>query len=96
MPPSRVLEPSDDAKFEAVCEHYKDSFVQTMEYVRRRDRLLVWILLVAGLMLFQVFSPADADQALTDFITEKFELTGSVDASFVGSLVWFCLLIRLF
>lgn len=84
--------PSADTKLEVLHEHYKDSFTHLLEYKRQRDWFFILILLVIGLMLFQVYSPRDAGDAISQFITARLDLDKPIDISFVGSIIWFSLL----
>lgn len=83
---------SEDTSFEVLSDHYKDSFEHLLEHRRFRDRLFRFILLVMTTMVFQLYSPAEATQAISDLATQKLELTSPIDSSFVASMVWFALL----
>ncbi len=83
---------SDDVKLEILAEHYKDTFFHIQEYLKLRDRLFLLILIVATLMLFQIYSPAESGETFSQFITKKLELKSSIDITFIGSIIWFALL----
>ena len=83
---------SDDVKLEILADHYKDTFFHIQEYLKLRDRLFLLILIVATLMLFQVYSPAESGEAVSQFITKKLELESPIDITFIGSIIWFVLL----
>ncbi|KKT57430.1 MAG: hypothetical protein UW81_C0024G0001 [Candidatus Giovannonibacteria bacterium GW2011_GWC2_44_9] len=85
---------SDDKKLETLNDHYKDTFAQIRDYISLRDKLLIWILLVAAVMLFEVFSPSEAGLAIAQFASEKVGLNGAlINTSFIGSVIWFLMLV---
>jgi len=83
---------SDDVKLEILAEHYKDTFFHIQEYLKLRDRLFLLILIVATLMLFQIYSPAESGETFSQLIIKKLELKSSIDITFIGSIIWFALL----
>ena len=82
----------EDAKMQLLYDHYKDTFFYIQEYLKFRDRLFLFILIVVTLMLFQVYSPAESGEAVSQFITKKLELKSPIDITFIGSIIWFGLL----
>lgn len=82
----------EDAKLQLLHDHYKDTFSYIRGYLKLRDRLFVLILIVVTLMLFQVYSPAESSEAVSQFITKKLELKSPIDITFIGSIIWFSLL----
>jgi len=47
---------------------------------------------VVTFMLFQLYSPVSAGEAVSHFITKKLELKFPIDITFIGSIIWFGLL----
>jgi hypothetical protein len=84
--------PTDDVKFQVLYDHYKDTFSHIREYLKLRDWLFVFILAVLTLMAFQVLSPRESGEAISQFIAKKLELNKSIDVSSVESVIWFSLL----
>lgn len=83
----------EDVKLQLLHDHYKDTFFYIQKYLKFRDQLFAFILIVITLMLFQIYSPAASGAAVSQFITEKFGLTSPIDITFIGSMLWFTLLI---
>lgn len=81
-----------DSQFEVLYDHYKDSFGNIQKCVKFRDRLFLLILIVITLMLFQVFSPKDAGDLISQYIGKNLGLTGPINISFIGSVIWFSML----
>ena len=45
-----------EKKFEILHDHYKDTFGHIRDYLKLRDRLFFFLLIVITLMLFQISS----------------------------------------
>ena len=82
----------EEFKMQLLHDHYKDTFFFIQEYLKLRDRLFLFILIVVTFMLFQLYSPASAGEAVSHFITSKLELKSPIDITFIGSIIWFGLL----
>ncbi|MCP4651313.1 MAG: hypothetical protein GY853_14690 [PVC group bacterium] len=87
-----MAEVSEDLKFQNLYDHYKDSFSYLRQYLDTRDRLLALILGVVIVMMFQLFSPAEAQSVISQLISQKLGLKQSIDFSFIGSVMWFLML----
>ena len=83
---------SEDKKLEILNDHYKDSFSHLQEFLRTRDKLFFYIIITITLMLYQIFSPLEAKDLIGHLITKALNLDKAVDASFIGSIIWFALL----
>ena len=84
--------PDEETKLEILTDHYKDTFACIHEDRKQRDRLFNFILAVITVMLFQVYSPKDAGDAIGQFLAKKLDLVKPLDISFIGSIIWFMLL----
>lgn len=83
---------TDPDSLQVLSDHYKDSFDHLLEHRRTRDRIFLFLLFVMAGMLFQLFSPAGATQAISDLAAEKLGLSSPIDSSFIASILWFALL----
>jgi len=83
---------TEDTKFQALYDHYKDTFDGIRNHIKFRDRLFALILVVVTLMLFQVFSPQESNKAISQLVSAKLGLQIAIDVSFLGSVIWFSLL----
>ncbi|MEI8174935.1 MAG: hypothetical protein WCG28_03225 [bacterium] len=83
---------SSDIKFQALHEHYKDTFLNIKESIKLRDKLVILVLLVLALVVLYTFWPADAITAFSQITAQKIGIAISVDGSFLGSIIWFALL----
>lgn len=73
-------------------EHYKETFNNIQGYLKLRDRLFAYVLLIVTLMLFQMYSPSGSTGAISELLTKKLELKTLIDISFLSSIIWFALL----
>ena len=94
MPETSIRESalSEDKKLEILNDHYKDTFNHLQEFLKTRDRLFFWVLVVITLMLYQIFLPIEAKDVIGHIITKSLNLDNAVDASFICSVIWFSLL----
>lgn len=84
---------SDDAKFNILHDHYKDSFRYLQTHIHTRSRLLFYILIVTSIMAFQIFSPEEQfNQTVSQLMTKNFGEKLTIDISFIGSVIWLSLL----
>ncbi|PIP62674.1 hypothetical protein COW98_02775 [Candidatus Roizmanbacteria bacterium CG22_combo_CG10-13_8_21_14_all_35_9] len=84
---------SDDIKFTVLCSHYSDTFANIKESIKLRDKLTALILLVLAFLALYTFWPTDAITAFSGMSEQKLGLAISIDVGFLGSIVWFALLI---
>lgn len=84
--------PMEDTKLQILHDHYKDTFAHLQNHLKTRDRLFFFILVVVTLLLFQVFSPQEAGDAISQFVSQRLELKEPIDISIIGSVIWFSLL----
>jgi len=74
-------------------DHYKDTCTIIGGAIKRRDRLMLFVVLTLGFFAFQAIFPTDSNAVVNQFLTFKFGLTQEFDLSIVGNVVWFLLLI---
>jgi len=60
---------SEDKKLEILNDHYKDTFSHILNYLKQRDRLFLYLLLVLTVMFLQVVSPSESDAVISKFIS---------------------------
>lgn len=76
-----------------IYDHYKDTCSITGEAVKRRDRLMVFVIIALGFFAFQYISPNSSNVMLNDFLNFKFGVTLELNFSIIGNVIWFLLLI---
>ena len=82
-----------DKPISILYDHYKDTCTTISEAIKRRDRLMLFVILALGFFAFQTIFPIASDTAVNDFLSFKFGLTLRLELSVVGNVVWFLLLI---
>lgn len=82
----------DENLLSLLHDHYKETFAHIQDYLKLRNRLFAYILVVVTLMLFQMYSPSGSERAISELLTEKLKLKTPIDISFLASIIWFALL----
>lgn len=82
----------DENLLSLLHDHYKETFAHIQDYLKLRNRLFAYILVVVTLMLFQMYSPSGSERAISELLTEKLKLNTPIDISFLASIIWFALL----
>lgn len=80
-------------KISIIYDHYKDTCSIVREGVKRRDRLMLFVILALGFFAFQTIFPMASNVAVNDFLNFKFGLNINLDLSIIGNVAWFFLLI---
>lgn len=78
---------------EILYDHYKETCSITAEAVKRRDRLLVYVVLTLALLVLQGVLPEVSGATLNSVLSHQFGTTTSIDLSIIGSAIWFMLLL---
>jgi len=82
----------EDTKLTMLHDHYKETFAHIQDYLKLRDRLFAYLLLVVTLMLFEMYSPSGSANTISELIAKKLEMKTPIDISFIASIIWFALL----
>lgn len=82
-----------DKPLSIIYDHYKETCSIIGDAIKRRDRLMVFVILALGFFAFQTIFPITSDTVVNDFLSFKFGLTLKLDLSIIGNVVWFLLLI---
>lgn len=83
------LPASNDTKLMVLSDHYKDTQRIAEQNVKARDRSFFFILILLGIMAFQLFSPQESDSLLTQVIKKRLEVDATISVAYIGSLIWF-------
>jgi hypothetical protein len=81
-----------DTKLQVLAEHYKNTFNFLQNNLKRRDRLFLGVLCILILILFQLYTPQEASNLISQFISNKLNITTQMNLFFVQSIIWFILL----
>ncbi|GAH53543.1 unnamed protein product, partial [marine sediment metagenome] len=81
-----------DTKLQILAEHYKETFDFLQKNLKQRNRLFLYVLCILILMLFQLYTPQEASNLMSQFISSKLNLSEQMNMLFVQSIIWFGLL----
>ena len=82
----------EEIKLQILSEHYKDTFLHMQGYLMLRSKRFFYLIIFVSVLLFQQYSPNFFQNVLSQVILKQIELKVDIDLSFVGSIIWFCLL----
>jgi hypothetical protein len=82
-----------DKPISIIYDHYKDTCSIIGEAIKRRDRSMLYVVLVLSFFAFQTISPANSILVVNDFLNFKFGLSLGLNISVIANIVWFLLLI---
>jgi len=83
---------SKDTEIEVLNDHYKDSFTHLREYLKLRDRLFLYVLLVFVGMFLLINGSESTYKIFSDIANEKLGATIAVNSKTIDSILWFILL----
>ena len=83
---------SDDKKLEILNDHYKDTFSHILNYLKRRDRLFFYLLVVLTIMFLQVVDPDESENILSGWVKKNIGEGIVINISFIDGVIWFVLL----
>ena len=81
----------EDTKVQTLYDHYKDTFMYLREYLRLRDKLFLFALIVITAMFLNITLPTESTKMVSNLISSKLGVTISMDKSFFDSMLWFVL-----
>lgn len=84
---------NSETKINIIHEHYKETFSVISETIKRRDRLMIFVVVILGFFAFQSVSPILSNQIVTELLSFKFGLNLKVDLSIIRNVIWSFLLI---
>lgn len=83
---------SDEIRFQAAYDHYKETFGYLREYIKTRDRYFFYAVLALSLQAFTLSSPEESMKTASSFMRETFGFELLIGQQFAASILWFVLL----
>lgn len=83
---------AEETKLEILNNHYNETVSGFTKLSKSRDRSFVILLILLGVMSFQLFSPDQSESVLTQFAQKKLEVDATPSIAYIGSLIWFSVL----
>lgn len=74
-------------------DHYKDTCSTIGEAIKRRDRLIIFVLLTTGFFALQSIFPSVPNQFISDYLMFRFGSATQINPTVLGSVIWILLLI---
>lgn len=78
-----------DTKLTVLNDHYKETQRIVEQSVKSRDRNFFLILVLLGVMAFQLFSPQESGSLLSQIVKNQLNVDASISLAYIGSLIWF-------
>lgn len=84
----------NDAKISHLIDHYKETIAYIREFEDRRDRFLLYILILVALLLIQLAYSSSSKNLITSIIIAVLDVNENtaIDASILSPVIWFSLL----
>ena len=79
------------SRLETLNDHYKDTFSQQLGYLKRRDRLSLYLFFALVIMFLEVVSPNGTEAIISKLISKYLGNGISLETGFVRCLTWFLL-----
>ena len=83
---------SENIKFQALTNHYKDSFEILQSKIRQREKLFLTVLCILTIMLFRFYTPQEALKIISQLISSHLNINAQINFLFIESVIWFSLL----
>ncbi|MEZ9723068.1 hypothetical protein AB4271_16665 [Vibrio splendidus] len=82
----------EDAKFNNLCSHYKDSFDNHKASIKQRDMLFYLLLVILSVFTLQLSSTEAVTNIVTEYVKKSTGITLSGSVGFISTLLWFLLM----
>jgi len=79
--------------FPVLYDHYKDTCNGITDLVKKRDYIMVYIVVAITIFSFQILSPTLSNQMINDIAGFKFGLKFDLNLKIIGSITWLVLLL---
>ena len=83
----------DETSFQAVYDHYKETFGYLREYIKTRDRYFFYAILALSFQIFTLSSPEDSLKTASSFAKKTLGFELFVGQQFLAGILWFVLLV---
>jgi len=85
----RVME---EAKFNNLCSHYKDTFDIHRATIKQRDTLFYGLLVILAVFTLQLSSTEIVANIVNEYVSKSTGIKLGKNAYFISTLLWFLLL----
>jgi hypothetical protein len=91
MPQASSSRNLDEAKFNNLCSHYKDTYEIHLSSIKQRDTLFYALLVILALFSLQVTSAEFVNSALSGYINKQLDISIDKNSNLLGTLLWLLL-----
>jgi hypothetical protein len=81
----------EEAKFNNLCSHYKDSFDIHLASIKQRDKLFYWLLIIMAVFTLQLSSTDIVVNVVNDYINKAVGIKLGKSSDFIATLLWLLL-----
>ncbi len=82
----------EEAKFNNLCSHHKDSFDIHLSSIKQRDKLFYWLLVIMAVFTLQLSSTDIVIDIVNNYINNTVGIRLGGSADFIATLLWLLLL----
>ncbi len=82
----------EEAKFNNLCSHYKDSFDIHLASIKQRDKLFYWLLVIMAVFTLQLSSTDIVVNVVNDYANKAVGIKLGKSSDFISTLLWLLLL----
>lgn len=83
---------NDDKKMEILYDHYKDTCLQVKEYIKLREKLFLYVIILIFILFVQFFLSGSFIEIINALIKKQIEFNPKFSVALVDNLLWFLLL----
>ncbi len=87
----RIDDSLEEAKFNNLCSHYKDSYDAHLVTVKQRDTLFYMLLIIMAIFSLQSISIDSTNEALSQVFKQYIGISLDKGSSVLSTLIWFAL-----
>ncbi|MCK4635986.1 MAG: hypothetical protein KAT32_03910 [Candidatus Moranbacteria bacterium] len=82
---------TEEKKLEILYDHYKDTSLNVKEYIKQRDKIFVFLIIVIFILFLQLSFSNQSLSALNKFIENKIGFNFYFSEEFFNGVLWFIL-----
>lgn len=82
---------TEEKKLEILYDHYKDTFSYIREYIKQRERIFVFVIIVVFMLFLQLSFSDQSLTAFNTFVEDKIGFNFYFSKEFFNGILWFIL-----
>jgi hypothetical protein len=77
-------------KFEAIIDHYKDTFNLIKEHEKKRERYLFYVIIIIGIMIIDYAGSYQIGPIIINYLNTKYNISLSIKVFLIETFIWLC------